>query len=55
MENRMMIDYRTEEEEIRRKVIDNCEFCVKDGRVWFVSNGTRYNTELENVIQVYFV
>lgn len=53
MDIEMMIDYRTNDGMICRKVIDNMEFCVKEGRAYFVSRGERYSVVLRNVIQVY--
>ena len=52
-EKEMMIDYRNANEMICRKVIDNMEFCVRDGYVYFISCGKRYQTPLDSVIQVY--
>lgn len=53
MKKTMMIDYRTEKDEIRRKEMDDCEFCVRDGNAYFVSDGRKYCIPLEQVIQVY--
>ena len=49
----MMIDYRDTNATIRRKVIDNMEFCVHDGVVYFISDEQKYSVPLEDVIQVY--
>lgn len=50
----MMIDYRDNNNgNIMRKVIDNYEFCIRDGVAYFVSDGTRYNISLASIIQVY--
>lgn len=54
MENKvMMIDYRDDEENICRKVIDDMEFCVRKGNAYFISDKTKYEVPLESVIQVY--
>lgn len=53
MENKMMIDYRNMDGEICRRRIDRCEFCVRDGAAWFISDGEKCRVELENIIQVY--
>lgn len=53
MDKALMIDYRDDAAEIRRKVIDDCEFCVHEQDVYFISNGIKYNVPLESVIQVY--
>ena len=53
MEKVMMIDYRDDFMAIRRKTIDDMEFCVRYGEVFFVSDGIKYRIPLEHVIQVY--
>ena len=53
MEKMMMIDYRDANGTIRRKTIDNMEFCVRDGDAYFISEGAKYSVPLEDVIQVY--
>ena len=53
MDKMMMINYRDEAMEIRRKVIDDMEFCVHGQYVYFTSNGRNYEISLESVIQVY--
>jgi len=54
MENKvMMIDYRDEEENIRRRVVDDMEFCVRKGNAYFISDHVKYEVPLESVIQVY--
>ena len=53
MEKELMIDYRDEAMEIRRKVIDNMEFSVRGQYVYFTSNGRNYEILLESIIQVY--
>lgn len=54
MEKTMMIDYRNNDGDLFRKVIDDCEFCVRYGCAWFISEGKKFSVELGNVIQVYF-
>lgn len=49
----MMIDYRDANATIRRKEIDNMEFCVRNGAAYFISDGIKYSVPLEDVIQVY--
>ena len=49
----MMIDYRDEHGTIRRKTVDDTEFCVHDGDVYFISEKIKYCIPLEDVIQVY--
>ena len=53
MKNNLMIDYRDEKENICRKVIDDMEFCVRDGYAYFISDGIKYRVPLEGIIQVY--
>lgn len=50
----MIIDYRKENEDgfVRRK-IDDMEFCVRDGDMYFISEGIRYCIPLERCSQVY--
>ena len=49
----LMMDYRTDKQDIVRVAIDDMEFCVKDGITHFTVNGRKYHIPLENVIQVY--
>ena len=53
MDKAMMIDYRDENMDIRRKVIDDMEFCVKNSYVYFISARQKYKVSLDDVIQVY--
>lgn len=53
VEKMMMIDYRDEQGTIRRKRIDDFEFCVKDGGVYFISDEVKYHIGLDSVCQVY--
>ena len=53
MNKEMMIDYRDSHGTICRKVIDDLEFCVREGEMYFISDGIRYHIPLEDVIQVY--
>ena len=53
MNKRMMIDYRNEDGTFARKVIDDFEFCVRDGVMYFISEGVKYNIPLERCSQVY--
>lgn len=53
MEKELMIDYRDENMDVRRKVIDDMEFCVRDSYAYFISAGKKYSVPLDSVIQVY--
>lgn len=54
MKQKMMIDYRDEyTDRIIREVIDDFEFCVRDGKGIFDSQGDRREIPLENIIQIY--
>ena len=52
-ETSLMIDYRDDSGNIKRKEIDDMEFCVRDGSAYFISDGRRLFVPLEQVIQVY--
>lgn len=54
MEKIMMIDYRDANGNIRRKQIDDCEFCVRNGFAYFISCGVKTRVPLEDVSQIYF-
>jgi len=49
----MMIDYRNENGIFVRREIDNFEFCVREGLVYFISGGVKYSVPLQNLSQVY--
>lgn len=53
MEKVMMIDYRDANRIIHRKSVDDMEFCVHEGEVYFISDRVKYHIPLECVIQVY--
>ena len=53
MKKTMMIDYHNDNGTICRKEMDDCEFCVRDGNTYFISDGWKYCIPLEQVIQVY--
>ena len=53
MDKNLMIDYRNDEDMICRKVIDDMEFCVRDGYAYFISEEIKYRVPLDGVIQVY--
>ena len=54
MEKTMMIDYREEVTGvIVRKEIDDNEFCVRDGMIWFISKGEKFNTPIDTAIQIF--
>lgn len=53
MEKVMMIDYRNDNDEFVRKEIDDMEFCVRNGNVYFISDGEKFCIQLESVSQVY--
>ena len=53
MEQTMMIDYRDNNGKMYRKAIQNCEFCVRDGLVYFMSGHKQMCVNLNNIIQVY--
>ena len=48
----MMIDY-DKDGVIVRKAIDDMEFCVRDGKMYFTSNEKKYEVDLEDIYQVY--
>lgn len=53
----MMIDYRAKDEneeiQIMRKVVDNYEFCIREGFAYFISEGTKTQVPLPDIVQVY--
>ena len=49
----MMIDYRDEDGQFVRKVIDNYEFCVHDEVAYFISDKKKYAVPIKNICQVY--
>ena len=49
-----MIDYRNDNGEFVRKIIDESEFCVRNSYVYFISAGEKYKIPLDSVSQVYF-
>ena len=53
MDKTMMIDYRDDEGELVRSRIDDTEFCVRKGYVYFISSGEKFSVPLDSVIQVY--
>ena len=54
MNKQMMIDYRREDGEgFERKQIDDMEFCVRNGMIYFISEGTKYSVPLDQCSQVY--
>lgn len=54
MNKQMMIDYRKANGNgFERKAIDDMEFCVRFGMVYFVSEGVKYCIPLEQCSQVY--
>ncbi len=53
MEKNLMIDYRNEDGNFVRRVIDNFEFCVREGVAYFISEGVKYNVTLQNISQLY--
>lgn len=53
MDKKMMIDYRNDDNSFERKVIDNFEFCIRDGMAYFASNGAFYKIPLQKISQVY--
>ena len=56
MNKQMMIDYRKANGEgFERKQIDDMEFCIRNGNIYFVSDGVRYNIPIEQCSQVYIV
>lgn len=55
MDKIMMIDYRSETGDVKRREIDDAEFCVRNGCAHFYSGGFYYHIQLEDVIQVYLV
>ena len=54
MEKTMMIDIHKENGEgFIRMSIDNMEFCVRDGYMYFISDGVRYSIPLSRCCQVF--
>lgn len=53
MTKNLMIDYRNNKGNVCRKVIDDMEFCVREGHAYFISGGIKYSVPLEDVIQMY--
>lgn len=53
MKKQLMIDYRDGKGGFVRKVIDNFEFCVRDGIAYFVSDGRSCQVAVENISQMY--
>lgn len=51
----LMIDFRDEKGNMVRKMIDDCEFGVRNGRAFFDSHGERYDIPVENIIQMYMM
>lgn len=54
----LMIDYRDGinpdgTTNFVRKTIDDFEFCVRDGVVYFISEGVKYHIPLQDISQVY--
>jgi len=49
----MMVDYRDDNDRFVRMKIDDMEFCVRDGELFFISDNVKYNIPLESVIQVF--
>lgn len=52
-EHSLMIDYRDLDGKFVRKVIDNFEFCVRDGMAHFLSEGVKCRVPLQDISQVY--
>lgn len=52
-QNQMMIDYKNDNGEFVRKVIDNYEFCVREETAYFISEGVKTAVPLQNIVQVY--
>lgn len=54
MEKIMVIDYHNETGEgFTRKRIDDMELCVRDGNMYFISDGVRYCIPLDRCSQIY--
>ena len=53
MNKRMMIDFRDEDGNFVRRVIDNFEFCIRDEQAYFVSDGKQLVVPMKNISQVY--
>ncbi len=50
----LTIDYLNDETgRFERRVIDDMEFCIREGIAYFESGGKRYAIPLENVSQLY--
>ena len=50
---KMMIDYRDGNGNPVRRIIDDFEFCVRDGTAYFSSNGEIMNIPIEDISQIY--
>lgn len=53
MKKQMMIDYRNEDGTFERRVIDDFEFCTRDGVGYFISEGVKYAVPLQDICQIY--
>lgn len=53
MSKQMMIDVRNDDRTFSRFVVDDMEFCVRDGMMYFTSGGNHYSIPLEQCSQVY--
>ena len=60
MDKRIMVDYRVEEEkneeierEFVRKAIDNNEFCIRNRKMYFSSDGEALKIPVEKIVQVF--
>ena len=49
----MMIDYRDDNDNFVRKVIDNYEFCIRDETAYFISEGVKMQVPMQKISQVY--
>lgn len=54
MSKQMMIDYHKEDGEgFERKQVDDMEFSVRNGMIYFISEGVKYKLPLDRCSQVY--
>ena len=53
MDKQMMIDIRLGDGYFARFVIDENEFCVRDGVVYFITKGEKKSFPVEDISQVF--
>lgn len=53
VQKQMMVDYRSENGTFIRREVDDMEFCVRDGVMYFKSEDRQYDIPLDQCVQVY--